>query len=371
MDTQIWSKEVLEKIHEKMSVMNQRHTGKIPYIAVDGHYNDMNEINIAWWTNGFFAGTLWQLYQETQEVAYRENAEKIESLLDRSLIEFVGLHHDVGFMWLHTSVANYRLTGDEFSKTRAIHAATLLAGRFNLNGGFIRAWNKDFLGWVIIDSMMNLPLLYFAAEVTGDTRFAQIATTHADTIIEHLVRPDGSVGHIGSFDSETGAFIELLAGQGYAPDSAWTRGQAWAIYGFALCYKYTKDERYLAVAQKIANYFIAHVSQTDYVPIVDFKAPIGTTKLDTSAGTCAACGLLEIAEYVNESDAVLYRQVAEKILRNTEEKHGNWNLEEDGMIENGSHSYHQVAETHIPLVYGDYFFVEGILRLQNKAFDIW
>lgn len=366
-----WAEEVLEKIHQKMRAVNHRNYGQIPYKVTHNHYTDMQKTNICWWTNGFFAGCLWQLYHDNQEEEYRENARLIENLLDNALMEFNGLHHDVGFMWLHTAVANYRVTDSERSKTRGLHAATLLAGRFNPKGSFIRAWNHQ-PGWVIIDSMMNLPILFWATEVTNDPRFTEIAQLHADTILENFVRVDGSVGHIGSFSAETGAFIELLAGQGYDADSAWTRGQAWAIYGFALCYKYTKEDRYLAAAKKIAAYFIQEVKKNNYLPLIDFKAPVGTTKIDTSAGSCAACGLLEIAQQLTASEErSFYLESAEQLLQKITVEHGDWRIEVDGLILNASHSYHQEAETHVPMVYGDYFYIEGILRLLNKELMIW
>lgn len=369
--TENWANEVFIKLEDKMEQVVQRNTGKIPYTAMDGIYDDRKEQNIFWWTNGFYAGELWQLYHATEKTIYRTGAEQVEELLDQALEGFEGLHHDVGFMWLHTAVANNRLTGNQRSRVRGLHAATLLAGRFNMKGQFIRAWNLDKQGWMIIDSMMNIPLLYWASKETKDPRFAMVANAHADTVLNYLVKDDGAVGHIASFDPISGEFLELIAGQGYAPNSAWSRGQAWAIYGFALAYANTKEKRYLSAAKKIANYFIANVAQTDYLPLVDFRAPKEPVKWDMSAGTCAACGMLEIVEHVDELDGRLYKESAEKILRAIEAAHANWRQTEDGIIQYSSHSYHQKAETHVPIIYGDYFFIEGILRMLNKAFQIW
>lgn len=368
--TNSWYEEALKKLHPKVVAMAKRNFGKIPYIATDGVYDDMNETSIAWWTNGFFAGELWEMYHAYGDESLKQTAEKVEELLDRSFVEYLGLHHDVGFMWLHTAVANYRLTGNEKSKTRALHAANLLAGRFNIKGSFIRSWNHQN-GWTIVDSLMNIPLLYWASEELDDPRYKQIAIAHADTLLKYLVRPDGSVGHIASFNAETGEFIEQIAGQGYGPDSAWTRGQAWAIYGYALSYFYTKEVRYLDAAKKIANYFIANVSQTDYLTIVDFKAPYEEIKYDASAGTCAAAGMLLIADLLAEEEGSLYHGAAENILKATLENWVNWDETQDGIVQNSSHSYHQKEESLVPIIYGDYFFVEALLHLAKKDFLIW
>lgn len=366
-----WAEAIIEKINQKISRETARSFGMIPYIPENGRYGDKGQEKIAWWTNGFYSGMLWQLYHYTHDSHFSVGAMAIEERLDLALQEFVGLHHDVGFMWLHTAVADYRVTGNEESKNRGLHAATLLAGRFNLRGKFIRSWNLDKTGWVIIDSMMNLPLLYWASQETGDPRFQQIAETHADTVMATMIREDGSVAHVGVFDAATGQFDKLLAGQGYSAESAWSRGQAWAIYGFALSYKYTGNKRYLDCAKKIANYFIANISETAYISLVDFRGPKEPLKWDTSAGLCAACGFLELVDHLPVEEQGLYQRAAVKILRQTEEKFANWKQDEAGIIGYSSHSYHQVEETHVPIIYADYFFTEGVLRLLNKELTIW
>lgn len=370
MSDTIWAQEALEKLLPKIKKSTERNLGKIPYVAEDGVYDDQTKINIAWWTNGFFAGELWQLYHAFPEDVFRQEAEKVEKLLDEVLENYTGLDHDMGFLWLHTAVANYRLTGNEKSKLRGLKAANFLAARFNLKGQFIQAWNQEN-GWTIIDSMMNIPLLYWASEETGNPRYQQVARAHADTLLTYLVRQDGSVGHIASFNSETGEFIEQIGGQGYSPDSAWTRGQAWAIYGFTLSYLHTKDEKYLIAAKNIANYFIANVSQTDYLTLVDFKAPYETPKYDASAGVCTACGLLTLSKLLPEAEKAIYQQAAEKLLQATTSHWVDWDEKRDGIITATSQSYHNPQETHVPIIYGDYFYLEGLLQIVGKDFLIW
>ena len=274
-------------------------------------------------------------------------------------------------MWLHTAVANFRLTGNERSKARGLHAAHLLAGRYNPRGKYIRSWNRDRAGWVIIDSMLNIPMLYWAEKEIGDPRFRYIAEDHADKVMNQIVRPDGSVNHISVFDPTNGELIETPAGQGYTSGSSWSRGQAWAIYGFALSYLHTGKTDYLETAKKVAHYFISEVAKTDWIPVVDFRAPQEPVMIDTSAGMCAACGLLEISKHVDEYEKALYIDAAINILQATEEKYAIWDTEKDGLIDFSTGSYHEEKWTEVPIIYADYYFVEAILRLLDKDFLIW
>ena len=364
--------EIYGKIEKKLKAECKRLGEKIPYIPENGHYQtDMREENNFWWTNGFWAGLLWQMYHGTGDEIYKKTAEYSEAAMDRALAEFVGLHHDVGFQFLHTAVADYRLTGREESKVRGLHAANLLSGRFNPAGGYIRAWNLDKTGWMIVDCLMNIPLLYWASEVLDDPRYSEIANLHAHTAIRVLLREDGSCNHIGILDPSTGELLECPGGQGYGIGSSWSRGQAWAIYGFALAFMHTGNQEYLDAAKKIAHYFLANTALTDYIALTDFRAPKEPVSWDTTASACAACGLLQIAEMVPDLEKPLYRESAQKILMALAGSHWNWNQEEDGILQNGTVAYGRENETHVPIIYGDYFFVEGISRLLGKEFMIW
>nr|MCR5755628.1 glycoside hydrolase family 88 protein [Acetatifactor sp.] len=196
-----WIEETYQKLCMKFSAECDRIGDRIPYSPKNGKYvEDCSQTALDCWTNGFWPGILWQMYHVTKEEKYKEAASKIEQKFDALFDEYVKLHHDVGFMWLHTAVASYRLTGEERSKVRGLHAANLLAGRYNPLGGFIRAWNEDRIGWIIIDCMMNIPLLYWAGRETKDPRFTAIAMKHADTAMNMLVREDGSCNHIAVLD---------------------------------------------------------------------------------------------------------------------------------------------------------------------------
>lgn len=378
-------KEICEKIYKQIDAKLQaectRLGGKIPYIAEHGRYvKDAGVETPFWWTNGFWAGMLWQMYASTGNELYKETAKKSEIVMEKNLSGFVGLHHDVGFQYLHTAVADYRLTGDEKAKIMGLHAASLLAGRFNPTGNFIRAWNDGNgprgetgkkPGWMIIDCMMNIPLLYWAGKEMEDPRFTDIANRHAETAMRVLLRPDGSCNHIGILDPETGEVISLPGGQGYGEGSSWSRGQAWAVYGFALAFLHTGNQEFLDAAKRAAHYFLANVAMTGYVSLVDFRAPKEPVYWDTTATACAACGLLQIAEMVPEFEKDLYYDGAVKMLMALSEAHCDWNLKTDGILQNGTAAYWRDTDRHVSIIYGDYFYVEGILRLLGKEFMIW
>ena len=369
MERAFWQ-DIADKILRKERAVAARNAGRIPYTAESGAFDDMAEKNICWWTNGFYAGLLWQLYGWSEEKIFRAAAEKIEEKLDRNLLSAQGMDHDSGFKWLLTSVASYRLTGSEESKNRALLAANDLAGRFNLAGGFIRAWNDGgdgkTVGWAIIDCMMNLPLLYWASGELHDPRFAHIARRHAETARKAFVREDGSVCHIVVFEPQTGERLYSLGGQGYGHGSSWTRGQAWALYGFALSYLHTKEQSFLVTAEKVARYFLAQIPENSLIP-ADFCQPPEPAREDSSAAAIAACGLIELW---NATGSEAYLNGAERLLRALAEKRCCLSPERDELLENGTVAYHD-AGYHIPLIYGDYFFTEAVLKLIGKQTFLW
>ena len=372
-EVRAWAENVYGRLISKLTAVSGRVGSAIPNIAHRGKYtDDMVKTDIAWWTNGFWAGLLWQLYHATGEERFMAQARITEQHLDRAFDEFEDLYHDVGFMWMHSAVADYRLTGDKRARARGMHAANILAGRFNPAGSFIRAWNGDLAGWMIIDCLMNLSLLYWASEESGDPRFAAIAKLHAATAMEKIIRTDGSANHIVILDPENGEVQQKPGGQGFGEGSSWSRGQAWAVYGMAISYAHTKDERYLSAAKQLAHYFIANLSLTGWLPLCDFRAPADPLIYDSTAGAIAACGLLEIASHVPEHEKTLYYSSAVNILRAMEEKFCDWNEERDGVLYYGKVAYHNDEDNEgTSIIYGDYFFTEAILRLLDKGFWIW
>lgn len=370
-ETLKWVETKWQQLQSKLAVEVKRMGEKIPYIPVDGRYVDMGEKNIFWWTNGFYGGILWQMYHATKDEMYKEAAINLSKRLDETL-EFPNkLDHDVGFMWLHTAVANYRETGDTVARETGLRAARILADRYNPIGKFIKAWNGNRDGWVIIDCLMNLPLLYWATKETGDDEYRQIAIGHTETACKNILRKDGSTNHIVVFDVNTGEMLDNPGGQGYASGSSWSRGQSWAVYGMSLAYRHTGNEEYLNRAKLAANYFIANTAVTDFVPVIDFRAPKEPYYIDSTAGMIAACGLLELVNYVEEGEKNFYFDAAIKLIKAVEARCANWNEDEDGIIGYGSACYERSEDREVPIIYGDYYFLEAILRLLDKDIFLW
>ena len=380
-NSNIWLQEVVQRITDKMDWVSEKSKDKIPYTTINGVHDDRSVQNpsgthadgINWWTNGFWGGMMWQMYHVTGQEKYKKYANRSEEKLDAGLQQYYGLHHDVGFMWLPTSVASYKITQNPQSRKRALHAANLLAGRYNLVGEFIRAWNdlpeEDTRGWAIIDCMFNIPLLYWATEETGDPRFKQIAMRHADTVMKTFVRPDGSVNHIVEFDPFNGGVVRMYGGQGYEDGSSWSRGQTWGLYGFMMSYIHTGKEEYLNTAKRIAHYFIANIPDDGIIP-VDFRQPKEPAYEDSTAAAIAACGLIEISKAVGPHEKALYLNAAIKLLKVLDESRADWTESCDCILVNGSASYH-AKEHHQSIIYGDYFFIEAIFKLKGNELYLW
>ena len=365
----IWIDETWEKIDRKLKPACKSAFDKLPYTTKNGKYAEKEDGDgVCWWTNGFWPALMWLMYIGTKDECYRNTAEHAEELLDAAFDDYDHLHHDVGFMWHISAGVNYRLFGGHKSKVRAMHAADILAARFNSSGKFIRAWNgKNNLGFVIIDCMMNIPLLYWASQKTGDPRYKYVAMSHADTTMKTHLRADGSVHHIVNLDIVTGEPIEAFGGQGYELGSSWSRGQSWALYGYVLSYIHTGKQDYLEAAKRVAHYFIANTAEYA-VPLCDFRAPKEPVIYDTTAGACAACGLIEIAKNVPEYEKALYLNAALRILKALDKDFCNWSDKEDSILQGGTEAYHSDSGKHIPIIYGDYFFTEAIYKL--KGFDM-
>ncbi len=369
-ENQKWIDEVWGKIESKLSKTAVLSKNKIPYSTKDGVHDDYTQ-NIGWWTNGFWPGLMWIMYDATGEEKYKEAAEITEEKLDKALFNYEMLYHDVGFMWHISAGANYRLTGNQKSKNRNLMAASALMSRYNANAGFIRAWNEpNAIGWAIIDCMMNVPLLYWASQEIGDPRFKHIAMNHADKTMANHIRPDGSVIHVVEYDINNGDFVSAPSTQGYDPEnSSWSRGQAWALYGFILSYIHTKKTEYLDTAKKVAHYFISAVCTEGYIPKADFRCPDEPVYIDTTAGAIAACGLIEIARNVPEFEKALYLKAAIEMLKALEKEQCDWSEDEQSILQNGSECHGKGV--HKPIIYGDYYFVEAIYKLKGNDKLFW
>lgn len=366
-----WAASIWEKLECKLENECKRLGSIMPYIPVNGLYEDMGKKELTAWTNAFYSGIQWQMYHATGKECYQTVAVGIEERLDDALTEYTKLDHDLGFLWLHTAVANYRLTGSGISRSRGLHAAGILAGRYNPSGGYIKAWNGDRQGIAIVDCLMNLPLLYWASKELHDNGCRQIAINHTDMVLNYIFRPDGSCNHMVEFDSMTGRYVANPGGQGFESGSSWSRGQAWAIYGMSLAYRYTGNTAYLDAAKRVAHYFCANLAINNYIPLIDFRSPEQPVYYDTTAGVCGACGLLELSEHVQPLEKKMYAESAILCLKAVTDRFCEWDPEKDSIVSHGSARYDREFDRHVPIIYGDYFLLEGILRLLNRDFLIW
>lgn len=369
-----WVEDAFVATVAKVERLSQRIGPHFVHASVQGRYRPEPA---HWWTAGFWPGLLWLAYGETQSSHLRALAESLEEQLDQALLAFTELHHDVGFMWTLTSVARYQTLGEASSLRRGLMAATLLAGRFNPAGGFIRAWGtlkeegQDRAGWSIIDTMMNLSLLFWAFRQTADPRFYHVAVRHADTVLREFIRQDGACHHIVRFDPATGQRIEALAGQGYAADSAWSRGAAWALYGMTNTYRHTQDKQYFEAAARVAGLFSRELAR-DPIPFWDFRLPTRENMpRDTSAACIAASALIDLARLAPLPAGQTYHQLALRILHAIYTEATTFDEDEDGIVLHGTGHFPHHQNVDVPLIYGDYFFLEALAKLRGQNPSRW
>ncbi|MCQ4086795.1 glycoside hydrolase family 88 protein [Saccharibacillus sp. JS10] len=365
-ESDLWIEQAWQESSHKVHQLHQRVGASFPHVVQDGMYQSESP---QWWTAGFYPGILHLVGRESGDPELRQSANECEIRLEQVLGDPEQVDHDLGFIWLLTGVATYKQYGEQDSRRRSLLAANLLAARYNESGAFIRAWNfesahMDTRGVAIIDCMMNLPLLYWASEETGDPRFAHIANRHAHTVLKHFIRSGYSVCHTVEFDPETGEMLTEHGGQGFAKGSAWARGTSWALHGFALAYGYTGHAAYLQAAEGIADFFLASLGE-EIVPVWDFRAtePHRGAK-DSSATAIAASGLLELAKHSSRGD--FYRQEASRLLHGLH-VHFSAPADEEGLVILGTVHYPERRSLNVPIIYGDYFFLEGLAKLRGYS----
>lgn len=349
------------KCIKKLARTSARIKDTIPYTTTDGVYDDRSDFDrVFWWTNSFWAGIMWQMFDETGDKAYADYAIGVENKLKEELFRFDRLDHDLGFLWLLSGVEHYKHLGDKTARSAALLAASVLASRFCIKPGIIRAWTFGKTeGIAIIDCMMNLPLLYWATKELCDRRFCDIAKIHADNVIRHFVREDGSVRHIVKFDpAGVDAPVEC-EGQGYKVGSSWTRGQGWAIYGFIQSYCWTGEQRYLDTAKKVADKFIIEAEKNNYKIKCDFCQPEEDELFDSSAAAVAACGMIEIYK---ETKLEKYLDGAKKLIEACDREFCPWEDENDEALMNYGCAMYREPK-HQSLIYGDYYFFRAVCEL--------
>lgn len=323
-----------------------------------------------WWCSGFFPGTLWYLYEYSKDSELLSLAEMMTQRVEKE--RYTTNHHDLGFMMYCSFGNGLRITGKPDYKDVLVQSSKSLATRFNNKTGLIKSWdwNKKWKYPVIIDNMMNLEMFFWASKETGDPIYRNMAISHANKTMANHFRKDYSCYHVVNYNPETGEADLKITWQGYKDESSWARGQAWALYGYTMCYRETKDKKYLEQARNVAKYILNHPNMPkDGVPYWDFYAPnIPNAKRDASAGALMASALIELSDYVGKKESKHYMKEATKIVETLSSPEylapvgDNANF----ILKHSVGSFPHNSEVDVPLTYADYYYVEALLRLKKK-----
>jgi rhamnogalacturonyl hydrolase YesR len=319
-----------------------------------------------WWCSGFFGGSLWYLYEANQEDKWKKAAHDWTIAVEKE--QYNTGTHDLGFMIYCPFGNGYRLTGNEAYKPVMLTAAKSLSTRFDSKVGLIKSWNsfqKIYDYPVIIDNMMNLELLFWAAKESGNSEFYDLSVIHADNTLKNHFRADNSSYHVICYD-EDGNVIAKKTHQGAADESAWSRGQAWGLYGYTVMYRETRDPKYLEKAQKIANFMINHPNlPKDKIPYWDFSKP--GEERDASAGAITSSALFELANYSKRKPRNQYRAVATQMLTSLTTPAYKAKLGENNnfLLMHSTGHKPSNSEVNTPIVYADYYFLEALHRYKS------
>lgn len=320
------------------------------------------------WTSGFFPGELWYMYEFTKDPKWEKQARAFTASLEAQ--KFTRTTHDLGFIMYCSFGNGLRLTNDQRYKPILMEAASSLISRYKPNAKIIRSWDHNRDKWqcpVIIDNMMNLELLFWASRESGDSIYYDIAVNHANTTMKNHFRPDYGTYHVVDYDTITGNVLNRHTHQGYAHESTWARGEAWALYGYTMCYRETNDKAYLNQAAQVADFIFAHPNlPEDLIPYWDFNAPsIPNEPRDVSAAAVIASALYELSSFGGEK-AVQYKDQADTIIENLT-LHYRAALGDNGgfLLLHSTGSKPSDSEVDVPLVYADYYFLEALLRKEK------
>lgn len=330
------------------------------------------------WTDGFWTGMLWLAYEYTGDEKYRVLAEKnVASFKNRVDKDIEIDHHDLGFLYSLSCVSGYKLTGSEMAKEASVKAADKLISRYQEKGEFIQAWgelgSKDHYRF-IIDCLLNIPLLYWASDVTGDNKYRELADKHFVTSCNNVIRDDASAFHTFYMDSETGKPVKGITRQGYSDDSAWARGQAWGVYGIPLNYKNTKNEACFNLYKGMTNYFLNRLPKDNvcYWDLI-FNDGDGHSK-DSSAAAIAVCGMHEMNKFIPEVDEEkeVYKYAMHNILRALIKDYTHKDVQEGKpILLHGVYSWHSGKGVDEGNIWGDYFYLEALIRFYKDWELYW
>jgi len=323
------------------------------------------------WCSGFWPGVLWMTYDHTGDEALRTEAERYTASLEY-MASRPAYDHDLGFIIINSFLKGYELTGDAHYREVALRAADTLATLCNPTVGTMLSWPRhvgDYGGHnTIMDNMINLELLFWAAENGGGNHLRDLAVAHAATTMQHHFRPDGSCYHVAVYDTLTGDFIKGVTHQGYSDESMWSRGQAWAIYGYTMVYRFTRDERFLTHARKVTDCYLQRLAATsdDNIPLWDMDDPRGTAApKDASAAAIVASALIELAGYVEATDAQRYRTHAEQMLADLSTPQYQCGESSVAFLRHATGHHPAGSEIDASIIYADYYYIEALLRMKK------
>ena len=333
--------------------------------------------NVAGWGNGFWSGILWHAYELTGNEKYKNVVLSQIPSWTKRIEEKIGVnHHDMGFLYSLSCVAAYKLTGNEEAKEAAIKAADHLCTRYQEKGQFIQAWGnvddpKSYR--LIVDCLLNIPLLYWASEVTGNPRYEEIAWNHFNSTVEVCCRADASTYHTYYFDPKTGEPLEGKTHQGAFDDSAWARGQTWGIYGPMLTYVYKKSDKALQVSKATTNYFLNNLP-ADYIAYWDLCFKDGSTEpRDTSSNAICLCGMLELIKHMDESDPLreIYINASKRLMNALIDNISASVPESNGLLLHQTYALPQGIGIDEHNIWGDYFYFEALHRMLNPDWALY
>lgn len=374
--TQEEIKEALEECLKQVDANMGYFKDKFPWSATKGLKYPIIE-NIEW-TDGFWTGMLWLSYEYTNDEKYRILAEaNVESFLHRVENSIELDHHDLGFLYSLSCVSAYKLTNSEKAKKAALMAADKLITRWQEKGKFLQAWgpynSKEHYRF-IIDCMLNIPLLYWASETTGDDKYRSIAQSHFETSCKYVIRDDASAFHTFYMNPETGGPDHGATRQGYNDDSSWARGQAWGIYGIPLNIRYTNQKEYTNLYKGMTNYFLNRLPE-DNVCYWDLIFNDGDDQSrDSSAAAIAVCGMMEMDKYLDENDPskAMYQGACQTIMRSLIKNYTKTTHEAgDPILYHGVYSWHSGKGVDEGNIWGDYFYMEALLRMLKDWNPYW
>ena len=320
------------------------------------------------WCAGFWPGILWYDYEYTNDPAIRQEAEKFTASLEYLTYE-PAYDHDLGFLMFCSYGNGYRLTRNESYRQAILRSAEALSALFNPKVGTMLSWPRNVAMFgghnTIMDNMINLEMLFWAAKNGGDKKLYDMAVSHADTTMKYHFRPDYTSYHVAVYDTLTGEFVKGVTHQGYDDNSMWARGQAWAIYGYTVVYRETKEPRFLDFVQKVADVYLEHLPD-DYVPYWDFNDPaIPYAPRDASAACVVASALLELSGYVSPEKGQEYKKAAVCMLESLSSDKYRSGKSKPAFLLHSTGNYPSHSEIDAAIIYADYYYIEALMRLKQ------